>query len=480
MSFSADPFATLTWYLDCRAGLVRCSRGGIERVWEKEIGWRAADDATLDGWRKMRRQYDAVQAPVLAEGLALLPLPGGFRGVDVGKRVRIAGLIATSPATYADRLELLVAPGDANRLATFTNTFCPRFEAWWAAGPDERGQAAADALAAAAAASEVVAFLGEARTFYGADSVAGIPIQFHVLVLPPPADADAGTVAEQLEQHSVLEMRPDTDPQSQLAVAGHEICHYYWDNARPEVLAGFADHLAAHPDPAVLNLWGLANESFATALGNGILTRRLRGEAHIAELMPKKRSFYRDDTIDAIAKAILPVVDAALARRVVLSDPATVDALVSASQGAVGPGLGSLPNTLRIVQVQADDGLDDVADRLLRALRPSQVNSSAPVDAPDGIERLRRYPGLSAIVLLTRPNLARLDAFAPIVGADAVQALQAHVVASPDRAVAYALPRVGRGHLFVLVGDDPASLAALLPAWSETAAPWNGVGPTVR
>ncbi len=482
MTFTAEPFATLTWYLDCRAGLMRCTRGGIDRVWEEEIGWQPSDDATLNGWRAARRHYDAVQAPIEDDALSLLPLPGGFRGIDIGKRVRIAGLVATSPAAYADRLELLVAPGDAARLAAFTDAFWHRFEAWWATGPAERGRAAVAQLAAGSAAPALGAFLGEARAFYAADAVADIPIHFHVFVLPPPTDTDtdAGTVAEQLEQHSALEVRPGADPRSLLAVAGHEICHYYWDNARPEVLAAFATHLSVHADPTVQNLWGLANESLATALGNGVLARRLRGEAHLHALIAKKRSFYRDDTIDAVAKAFLPVVDAALARRAPLSDPATLDGLVSAGQRAVGPSLGSLANTLRIVQLQADEGLEDIADRLLRDLRPSQVSSSTPVDAPDGIARLRRYPGLSAIVLLTRPNLAQLDAYAPLVGVDAVRALKAYVSASPDRALAYGLSRAGRGHIFVLIGDDPAALAALLPAWSATASPWSGPGPRVR
>lgn len=129
--------ANLTYQLDCLGGLAQCEAEDYRALWERELLKTPADRARLAEWVRLRNRYDR-EVGLDAEEPA--PLAGGAPTLDLGEKIRIAGLQANDLDDYLGKLDLLVLPADRAAFARVLRAVLPAFDGWWQGGALERGQ----------------------------------------------------------------------------------------------------------------------------------------------------------------------------------------------------------------------------------------------------------------------------------------------------------------------------------------------------
>jgi hypothetical protein len=153
----------------------------------------------------------------------------------------------------------------------------------------------------------------------------------------------------------------------------------------------------------------------ASAIGNGIIERRLLGAAAFADYLALPDSFYADNRVDRIAKALLPRLDAQIANKRPI-DGAFVRDYIAIASGVLADDCASLSATLNTATFVLTDAALATAQALAqRRLAPATSFVDVAGHTRDGISgtAAMRYPPLSGVVVATADSLAALQGLLP-------------------------------------------------------------------
>jgi hypothetical protein len=229
--------------------------------------------------------------------------------------------------------------------------------------------------------------------------------------MPHPTESGQanGTI---IENHAVLEIVKDEEPRDRVGVLVHELSHYFFASAPIEWHAMRLEGALRAGGPRAAAALALMNEALATAIGNGVLEQRLRGEDFKA-FFDRPQSFYATEDVDAAAKAILPLMRDYLADRRSL-DRAFVDRYFSLVIARLGGQLDSLEARLRVsAYVAADAGLYATMNEAARWLDTRSLWHSPPGDVSLEDAVLTRHGYLNGVVLTNMRDRLRFSRLVP-------------------------------------------------------------------
>ena len=321
----------LTYQLDCVSDLpVSCGRQNLGDLWTREFLKTDEDRRMLKEWARLRDLYSKdVQLGKNSEA--------NSSALNLFDKIRIAGFQSDGAEDYLARLDLLTAPPDHASFARVINYFEPKFKIWWETEAEKAGGEFArqtDILLRSPKISEPVK---QFYNFYAPVLPADYPISFNLFYIPDAIKEQ--TSGQQLENYSLMEFKAKENPAQRIDVAVHELCHFFYDNMKPENRARLEERFRATKKASATPAYNLLNESLAAAFGNGIIARSVTPPAEYAKYLAARKSFYNNDSIDRAAKAILPMLDERLKNGKTIDDAGFVDEYISALEKSFGADL---------------------------------------------------------------------------------------------------------------------------------------------
>lgn len=443
-----SPVANLVYHLDCLSGYRRCTADAFRRLWQR-MEWSAEDRDRIERWARMQERY-RIYAD-FADPAEPTPYPYTFpylqsRGVDVGEKIRLASLQARDFADYASRLRLLMQPAHARETTAIVTAFRPRFEQWWLGRAQAELERLASGYSGTAGQTNLGTLLSRVGLLFDVDDTDVTELQVSLIALPHGARASQATV---IENHAIVESRRGESPADRLGVIVHEFVHYLYSLSPPErheeLLRAFLDS----ERPYAMRSYNLINEAIASAIGNGILERRLQSAQDYARYEALPDSFYADFYVDTMAKALVPVINRRLAAGEPLDSSFAAEYLDTAAV-ALGERRNDVALQLLSSAIVATDGrLRELARRPAEQLTTFSLFTHVSETPELAGTALERYPELSGIVLLLSEDL---DAIVGVLSAREREILR-HL-GERQNAFVFGQPRSAHSTLYLVVGDD--------------------------
>lgn len=463
----------LFYQLECLSGRLRCSQQAYRDHWAR-LGFGGVDDeamldrfaATLDVYETralLRPRADAGTEEVLPFGPEIVDIgPRATESLSLLSRIQLAAYGSPDRNSLHERLSLLMHPRDVAAIGSVMEHFLPRFDRWWAVDRVRNSLEQFSGDLQRLVRTGTGDFIGQVRIFFGFEDAANRgPIVIHLMSLP--VEQALSTNGAVIENHAVLEVLKNESAEQRVGVMAHEIVHYLFATASDEFHRERVKGALRSADPRASAAFGLMNEALATALGNGVLEARLRGDDFEA-YFEKEKSLYGQWNVDAAAKAIFPLVEDYIdAERPM--DREFVDRYFALVAESLGPQLDSLGARLRVSAfVASDSELDAAANGLPRLLRINSLYGSnlATGDAlADSV--LFRHTYLNGFVLTTMEDRAAFEAVAP--------AIEEIGLSDSMDAVSCTLERDSGAVLYVVVTNGVDMESADLVSMLEQASP---------
>jgi hypothetical protein len=468
--FHAAPLANLIYQLDCMAGRHPCSRAAFESLWRNDLGWNDEDEAALADWRELRGR---VQGGLEARGPGAapappLPLPRTDRAVAT--RAAVAGLVARTPQEHIAQLGRITSPADARRVQAIADHFRPRFDAYWAREGRALCERSAEELASLFAREDLTAYIERAARFYEADLPEGTVLDFHLMARPPHRSINA---AHQLGSHAVVEVLEGEPAKDRAPVVVHELFHHLFAAAPDERLAALQRAFLDSNDPVAVPSHALLDEALATALGTAEVSRKLDPN-HYASLFAQPGGLYAEETIDRVAKALEPFVEARLAEGGTLYGPGFVEGYLASVRAAYPTGLPPIAHVRPLVAAlePAFWGAFETLDGISMASSLGGAAATDRLDAPETMDMLASHRMWGAAFFVTPASLHRLARFTETLGDTTLQAAAAEV--QSGQPFVYAVQRSPGVYRFVFVAKDTATMGRLVRALSQQKTPFEG------
>ncbi len=449
IAFRATPEVDVLYLLDCLAGVEKCSRDAYEEL-AATLGLSTDDRALIAEWGMIRGRYD--------RGVRIIPGPRvGFpsdldREINLGRRLRLGGYEAGRVQDFRRVTRLLLLPADADRTAAIVRHFRDRYLPYWRTTARGLVEPAVRRLAAFTRQHELLGLFERIAGFYQAQLPDPPVVTFHLLVRPRSSGATTG---KQLENHALIEVIPGQPPEARIDVVAHELFHYFLDrtpiSVRTELLRAFI----AAPDPASLAVYGLLDESLATAFGNGLVAEAVLPPEQFERRLTRKGSLYDRESIDETAKATLALVRAYLSAGRTLSDPAFVSDYLKATRERLGERLDRPLFRLNRMGLGHADELEHPAKGLGR-LAQGRWTSMSLDELPDF---LVEYPSVSAALFVTGDQVANPTRWATALPPGGLALLARE--SKHHTASLYAFRRSPKAWLYVFVGRPGDAISKL-------------------
>ncbi|HEY9842037.1 MAG TPA: hypothetical protein V6D23_16350 [Candidatus Obscuribacterales bacterium] len=447
----AESWGSLFYQLDCLAGQGYCSESSYRALWQS-LGWTAADDLRIEAWQKLRQRYE--RQIQLSSPAAGYPLPPRFDGIRFWDKVRQASFNARDRQELAQNLAAVLRPADAEQLMSLLAGFETRFRGWWNTKGQGLGAAGAEAFKALLAQPELPALIEQASRFYRARLSPWSVLAFNFI--PRPDLGDGNLNGEQVENQSLIEVKENSSPTSNLDVSLHEFSHYHYARASQEDELLLIQRFAEQGTPEAIAAYNLLNEVLATAIGNGLFNRLLMGPARFSRYLQQPGSFYNDAFIDPLAKAVYPRVEAALLQGEAVNAPGFVRDYLQLASQTLGDRLrGPVPLLRTMAAAYEGQDLAPVLSQLQRRMRVGSVWSANALDAT-ARNSFERFASLSGVLLLKPEQLPRLKEWEGLLGSQAVSQIQSQ----PDAAFVFGLRRGLNAWIFVIVAPDVQAMNA--------------------
>ncbi len=463
----ASRLANLAWQLDCLAGFGRCSRPAYELLWSAKLSTKPSARAALARWAELRGSARGPVGESAAESRSLLPLP--HQQADLWQRVRLASVLATDAEQYEASLYALTNAPTAHALRAVIDELNPEFDDIWRQALPGLQRAMTE-QAAVQSRADVALTIQRVQAFYGVDLGPRPTLHFDLLLRPEHASP---TYATQLLDRALTEVVPSEPPALRIQVPVHEMFHYFFASTPQAKLDDLANRFATSANPDALAAYGLLDEVLAASLAQGVLGRALTPEALQAKLS-KPLALYDDPFIDAVAKALLPRLDALLAQP---APGGTVfgnqffDVYLSAVAEAYPHGLPPVAQIRPLACAYAKELAP--AYELLHAAAGRLVGSTDEPDTEDARGLLEDHATWGRVLLLRSDQLPVLSRYAKSLDATATQSIRA--AALRDSRFAYAARAPGAGPVFVLVADSAAEAQRLVTELLALPAPFSGL-----
>ena len=469
---AVSEIANLTYQLDCLAGLTHGSAEAYRELWREELGWSREDDAALDRWRETRRRYVKTVdiAEAAPDGLAYpddLFAPGTL---DLGRRLRIAGYRAADVAAYRRDVALVTLATDAETLGGTLEHFRPRFGAWWQRSARPHLETFSAGLTRLVAEKRLDRLTASVARFYGVASDASLAIEIHLLARP--RRAGPTTFGEQVENYALVEVLPGEQPEERVDVVFHELFHYLYGRMAEDRKLALRRAFIASPDPAALATFNVFDEAIATALGNGIVLERVKGDEALARAMSKEGSLYNDPFVERVAKRLLPFVEEKLAKGAALDEP-FVATYVAEAGAALGEERGSPLLALKMYSLVFESHeLRSLHGAFANAVRPRLAGASVGF-GPESRELFLTRPEMSGAIFVTTAGLGGLRGWEAILGPATLDS--ARELASRHGAFVFAVRRGPRATVYLFVGRDAESLGHVVDLFGRNHEPFEGL-----
>lgn len=472
-----DAFPNLTYQLDCVADVgIPCSQENYRALWQRELLRSPRDSALVAQWRSVRARYAQEVVPRPEPGGVTFPLSGRVESLDLDERIRIAGLQSLSAQDYAPRLELLVLPGDGERLLEVVRHFQPRFDAWWRREAAVAGAPFARATEALLRGERTSRRLAAFARFYGSRLSTGDTLRFVLLYRPELVKESMS--GQQIGTRSLVEFVPRDRPEESMDVVIHELSHFLFSRTPAPALAALEARfiaLGAGGSGAALSAYNLLDEVLATTFGNGIIARDLVAPARFERRLATPGALYNNPAIDQGAKTTLRWMDGWLDAGRTVSDPEFAPRYVAALDSALGPALRTPQLHLRRAVVIGDERFGVPVGRLFRAaFRPSSTYSREEACCTEAtLAEYRANAGLNALFVVRPSELAQLAALGIV---SAAQAEEIRARAASGGAV-FAARRGPAASVYVLATPDAAGIQPLLQRLAAAPALFDGFLP---
>lgn len=189
---------------------------------------------------------------------------------------------------------------DLNSVRRALDHFRPRYETIW-----NKGKVPSQFLRRCRkdpAKSALADLLEQIARFFGTDPLE--PPRPRIVLVPVPPGF--GTHAEAVGRNLLIEIRPGEGLADQASVIVHENAHLLFARLGPERTRQLAS-LALGRGPLGRSAWRTLHEALPTALGQGVADSRFR-----PRVWSERASWYHTRDVDTYAKAIYPMVRAAL------------------------------------------------------------------------------------------------------------------------------------------------------------------------
>lgn len=470
--FHADPLPNLVYELDCMIGRYPCSREAYEALWTKELGFDETDRKKLDELRELRERFhgrlevggksDAVTAP--------LPLPHADRTINA--RLSIASLVARTPEEHVSHLGLLTSQNDARKAQAIIDHFRPRFDAYWETKGRTLCENASRDLARVFDRESLTAHTESLAAFYGADLSSGkTTLHLHLMARPTHASIDA---ASQIGGHAIVEIPEWQAAEERAPVVVHELLHHLYAMAPDEKLASLARTFATTKDPFGKASYAVLDEALAVALGTAPVMQRL-DPAGFSKKNGSPMGLYAEPTIDRVAKAVRPFLEATIREGKTLHDPAFVEGYLAAIHAAYPNGMPPTAHARPLVAA-LDPRFFSAFQALDRAAMASSLGGATATFTPGSQETLALFDGrkdFCQAFFVTHDEVPHLGQHAAHIGKTALAAIAAEAKQTP--AFVYSTEGQNGAYRFVFVADDTTSMERLVRALAHQEEAFEGV-----
>lgn len=443
-----NEIANLTYQLDCVSDLpISCSQRNFTELWNRQFIKSATDREMIADWKRLREVY--------SQDFKLSDDEGGEYSVSIFEKLRIAGFQSDSVEDYTKRLDLLTAPVDRDSFERIIRNFEPRFKTWWQRETAESGDVFAKQTDALLRSPKISVPLKQFYNFYEPVLPDNYELTFNLFYTPD--FFDEPTNGQQIQNYSVAEFNPGEKPEQRVDVIVHELCHFLFENAKPENEEQLEKRFYALNRAAAIPAYNLLNESLATAFGNGIIARAVSPNIEYARYASKPRSFYNNDGIDRAAKVNLLWIDEWLKKAKTINDPAFVETYVSNLEKSFGKDLTRPKLYLGEQFLFVDAKIGSLRREVRQKLEVfSFYASEGSWNEENLFDSYKSNPRLNALFIVHPDNLAELVKNKFINDA---QAGEIRAEFSQKGEVLYSAERAPFTYNYIIIaGDKPAAI----------------------
>lgn len=406
--FDAKPLATLIYHLDCLAQIIYCEPTLVRKFWEKRQ-WRPADMQLVHDWGALMdgafRKGAEIPGPSTAE-LRAIGFPLRHDNISYEKKIRIAGLEAESIPAYQRAIAPYMNETETLKAGKILRHFEPRLRNWWEKSGKTMAQKFITDFVAEMKTKDIAPLVEKIADFYEADISTGNPLAVHFVLMEGRHGHSSG---EQLEDHSLAEIQEGERPSDRMDVICHELFHHFYRAAPIRKHMELVKAFTSSQQADAIVAYNLLNEGLATAFGNGLIDQKLRGKI-------KPHSWYNDVAIDTTAKALLPDLEKRLASHSTLYSDTFVLSYLKTVSSAI-PSLRVSPALFLRTHVGNFENQLRPAYRVFdRKIRAGSTWSGPFPDVSETLTKMRDYPHLSTLLLVTPPQASLLDPLIEQIG----------------------------------------------------------------
>lgn len=420
----------LRYQLDCLARLVRCTVAPSALRSEIESNPTAA--RKLDEWRAARNRL-ATLAQSTARSTSPLP-PIADLASHSGRQTNGARTLAGRTTSFDD-------PVQHQLIAYFSPLFA---KDWQDTDRTSLGRMKVQ-MQSIFERGDMRDLLARIRQFLIAPADA--PPTATLIAIP---GASAGSLATLDDNLIYVEVPRGDSAENRLPVLAHEYIHFWLAHQTSEQSRQLSDAFARSTHRCNVVAFGLFEEALASALGNGVVEQQLSTPAAFDAYLAVPDSFYADTNIDILAKAILPTVNAYVARGRRI-DNEFVDTFIAQTEAALGDGCESISLGMRTsAMVLSSDSFLEVGALARARWRTSTVLTDVRTGVSDThpMTALQHYELLSGIVMTTSQALNDMT----VLPAALRQALI--TIQNEYGRFVYSWPRARGADIYIVVGAD--------------------------
>lgn len=465
-NFVYQPVSNLVYQLDCLSGQEHCSKEAYQRLWQ-QLGSEPTDTQKLQQWQTLRQKYSR---QVTLEEVSTLPLPIRFEGVDLWRKIRIAALNAESLADYRQKLSQSMVYRDSLELSQLLQHFWPRFDKWWQQEAEVQ-VTQVEAVVAQMEKAGLFRLIPKLQQFYNADIPDQGTLDFHFMWRPQ-GEPD-GFFGEQVENHSIIELRPNQQLDYALGVVIHELCHYFFKSVAPAQQIALMQKFVNDADVDSLRAYNLLDEVLATTLGNGLSTQQLVSAERFQRYRQSANSFYSDTWIDPAAKALLDIIPNHLSPQQNLHSDSFQQQYLSTLKRVLPEFSGNLVLGLRTLGLiyEGSEG-QEVAQYLQTLFKAGLIRTTNALDSIQAVQLWQQSSHLSGVLLVPQTALPKLKYWENLLGTPLLAELA--TLSQQHQGLVYGIQRNPKTHWYLVVGKNQEVLKQLVDALFKTKQAFTG------
>jgi hypothetical protein len=389
--------------------------------------------------------------------------------VTFEQRFRIIEFTAVDFVEFRKSAGILMRAEDADKIVSILRRFEPRFTQWWKDVGSKNAETFVGGFASLMKKDGVVPILEKSVNFYKSKLPDSAEIFIHFIPLPTSSGHTSG---EQIENHGVVEFLSSEKPEDRIDVICHEVFHYFYSMASARDHASLVSYFVTSAAPHAIPAYNLLNESLATAFGNGMVARATHSPEWFQKMLTKKKSFYNDEPIDAVAKGILPELELGLGGSVTLYDASFLARFLEIVGSAVEAKKTAPQLYLRTAAVFYESEFRTNWRDYQRKTHTGNTWDTTDAESDFVQNKLLDAPHLSGLLLLRPTSLQVLDKWRLLIPASKIHEIRKAV--KNKKGFVYAVERAGNAWIYVVVATPGEEAGQLLKKLAETQRPFVG------